>query len=201
LGEHSFVAAVGPRLINADGSFQISASRAPTLGREIWRLLQLDRFIPISQYPASLFLTDQPVSVEVLLGASILLRSQLIQQIGLFDEDYFVYSEEVDLCERIRNNGWELHWLPSATVTHFGGMSTRQVSKKMFIELYRNKIKFFRKNRGIFQARIYKVILFFASIIRIILSWPLKLSSLRNRNQLITISENYKTLIRELPNL
>jgi len=201
LAKNKNVAAVGPKLLNADGTLQVSASRSPTLAREFWRLLHLDRLFSVSQYPLASFINKKPISVDILLGACILIRSQVIKEVGLLDEDYFVYSEEVDLCERIRKNGWRLHWVPDAEVIHFGGMSTRQASLAMFIELYRNKIKFFRKNKGIIQVRIYKLIIWIASIIRIIVCSFLKMLPLRNRDELIAISNNYLALINELPEL
>ena len=193
-------AAVGPRLLNADGSLQISAFPAPTLGRELWRLFHLDKIISIGQYPHAHF-SNKPLKVDVLMGACLLIRSEMVKQIGLFDEDFFIYSEEVDLCERIRKSGWELHWIPNAQVTHFGGMSTRQVAKAMFLELYRNKIKFFRKHRGKYQANLYKFILKAAALTRIIAGQTLCLVLPRVRGRLSSIMDNYQALLSELPRM
>jgi len=193
-------AAVGPRLLNADGSLQISAFPAPTLGRELWRLFHLDKIFSIGQYPQSSFVS-KPVKVDILMGACILIRAEVFKKIGSFDENFFMYSEEVDLCERIRKSGWELHWIPNAQVTHFGGMSSRQVAEAMFLELYRNKIKFFRKHRGKFQAGLYKVILKAAALTRIIFGQVLCLFLPRDRGRLSSTMNNYQALLSELPRM
>jgi len=160
------VAAVGPRLANPDGSLQPSIERLPSLFREWWRLFHLDGIYPVSQYGSVVLASRSPQPVEVLNGACLLLRADVVRPLGLFDEDYFVYSEEIDLCDRLGQAGWELHWLPAAVVTHARGRSTSQVADHMFIELYRNKIKFFRKRRNALAGAMYKFILLQAALVR-----------------------------------
>jgi hypothetical protein len=198
LDSNSQVAAVGPRLLNEDGSLQISAFRAPTLFNELWRLLNLDRLVPLSQYPPGFFEANQPRSVEVLNGACILIRADVVNRIGLFDEDFFMYSEEVDLCERIRRNQLLLGWEPRAEVTHFGGKSTSQVAEAMFLELYRNKIKFFKKNRGKSQAFFYKIILGIAAIFRIIGGRLFYYLQPAKREKWLSLAHRYLRLLGEL---
>jgi len=193
-------AAVGPRLLNDDGSLQISAFPAPTLGRELWRLFHLDKIFSISQYPQSAF-SSKPIKVDILYGACILVRAEVFKEIGSFDENFFMYSEEIDLCERIRKSGWELHWIPDAQVTHFGAVSTRQAAEVMFLELYRNKIKFFRKHKGKYQAGIYKVILAAASLARIISGKVFGLFLPHNRDRWSSSIKNYQALLAELPRM
>ncbi len=112
LDNHPQVGAVGPRVLNPDLSVQPSASPFPSLRREAWRLFHLDGLVAYSQYPQSYFESQQPQPADVLLGACILVRRQVLEQVGFFDEQFFVYSEEVDLCKRMRAAGWEIHWLP-----------------------------------------------------------------------------------------
>lgn len=160
------VAAAGPRLVNPDGSLQPSIERLPSLFREWWRLFHLDHVYPVSQYGQAVLASRSPQQVEVLNGACLLLRADVVRPLGLFDEDYFVYSEEIDLCDRLGEAGWDLHWLPAAVVTHVVGRSTSQVADHMFIELYRNKIKFFRKRRNALSGAMYKFILLQAALVR-----------------------------------
>lgn len=171
LDTHLNVGAVGPRILNPDGSLQVSAHPFPTLLREAWRMLHLDRLLPLSQYPLALWQSAEPQPVDVLMGACILLRRELVQANTLFDEQFFIYSEEVDLCRRIRQAGWELHWLPSAVITHYGAQSTRQVADQMFLELYRNKVKYFRKHHGRWGVFWYKLLLFFHALVRSLAAW------------------------------
>jgi GT2 family glycosyltransferase len=195
------VAAVGPRLLNPDGSLQPSIERLPTLFGEWWRLFHLNRLYPVSHYPAMVLRSRQPRRVEVLNGACLLLRREALDGQPLFDEAYFVYSEEVDLCDRLRDAGWVLHWVPEAVVTHRGGQSTRQAADRMFLELYRNKLLFFRKRRGPAAARAYKVILFQAAVVRCLGGWLARVLPLRKRVGWASLGRQYALLLRALPSM
>ncbi len=197
--EHQHVAGVGPRLVNSDGSEQLSIWRRPTLFREWWRLFHLDQLYPLSEYPPSTLTSRRARRVDVLHGACLLLRAEVVRDMGLFDEDYFVFSEEIDLCDRLGRAGWELHWVPEAVVTHKGGQSTQQVADTMFIELYRNKTKFFRKRRGRLAALLYKLILLQAAVARYITGQTLGLLRLRGHNQWIDTARQYRLLMAVLP--
>ena len=199
LAEHANVAAVGPRLINPDGSGQLSVWRRPTLFREWWRLFHFDRLYPLSQYPPFVLTSTQSRRVDILHGACLLLRGDVVRGMGLFDEDYFVFSEEIDLCDRLGLAGWELHWVPQAVVTHKGSQSTRQVADAMFIELYRNKTKFFRKRRGRLAAMLYKLILLQAALARYLSGRALRLLQPQGYNQWIDAARQYGLLIAALP--
>jgi len=91
----------GARLFNQDGSLQVSCYPAPTLGREVWRLFHMDRIRSLALYPMETWPLDRPQYVDTLLGACLLLRGEVLDQVGLMDEEYFMYSEEVDLCHRV----------------------------------------------------------------------------------------------------
>jgi N-acetylglucosaminyl-diphospho-decaprenol L-rhamnosyltransferase len=201
MAERPHVAGVGPRLVNPDGSVQLSIWRRPTLFREWWRLFHLDRLYPLSEYPPSTLNSRLARRVEVLHGACLLLRCEAVQGMGLFDEDYFVYSEEIDLCDRLGQAGWELHWVPEAVVTHKGSQSTRQVADAMFIELYRNKTKFFRKRRGRLAARLYKLILLQAALARYLMGQAIRPLRLRGRDQWVDTARQYRLLVAVLPSL
>lgn len=190
---HPQVGITGCRLLNPDGSLQISASPAPTLLREAWRLSHLDNWQVRSAYPANYFTATTPQPADVLLGACLLLRRELYQQLGGFDPDFFMYSEEVDLCERVRQAGYVLHYLPSATITHLGGQSTRQMADQMFLELYRNKIKFFRKRRPAWQTPLYKLVLAVTAL-------PRWLGG-RLFGKMPLVARQYGMLLRMLPKL
>jgi GT2 family glycosyltransferase len=201
LASQPHVAAVGPRLINADGSLQPSIERLPTLYREFWRLLHLDRLYPVSKYPRPALASRRPQRVEVVNGACLLLRREAVEGTGMFDEDYFIYSEEIDLCDRLKNDGWEIHWVPEAVVSHLGGQSTRQVADRMFIELYRNKVKFFRKRRGQVSAWLYKLVLLQAALARCGFAMLMMFLPWRPRREWIEAGRQYGILLAMLPSL
>ncbi len=199
LANNPHVAAIGPRLVNSDGSLQPSIERLPTIFNEWWRLLHMDQLLPVSKYPQSTLTSHQPQRVEVLSGACLLLKREAVDADGVFDEEYFVYSEEIDLCDRLYHKGWELHWVPEAVITHLGGQSTRQVADRMFIELYRNKVKFFRKRRGQISAWFYKLVLFQAALVRYVLGKLMLILPWTRGNKLINIGCQYGLLLGQLP--
>jgi N-acetylglucosaminyl-diphospho-decaprenol L-rhamnosyltransferase len=194
-------AAAGPRLLNADGTWQVSVERAPTLLREFWRLFHLDRLLPVSRYPRRRLEGAGPHTVDVIKGACLLLRRSALPAEGVFDEDYFIYSEETDLCERLRHAGWELHWVPDAVVTHLGGQSTGQAPDELFLELYRNKVRFFRKRRGAGAAAAYKVILLLAGGARYLLGQGVRPLRLKRSPEWARLTRLYGRLLGALPTL
>lgn len=193
--------AVGPRVLNPDGSLQTSCYPSPTLFREFWRLFHLDRIKPLALYEMEEWDCDLSRQVEVLQGACLLVRGAAFRESGLLDEDYFIYSEDVDLCRRLREAGWTLHWEPGATVLHYGAQSTTQVEDPMFLRLYEGKVAYFRKHHGPGSAAVYKVILLMASLSRQILGpiAMLKRSSRRRRD--LSLARRYRLLVRALPHL
>lgn len=201
--------AAGPRILNPDQTLQVSIYQRPTLAREAWRLFHLDSLYPLSQYPPSVLNANHPKQVDVLMGACLLIRRSVANQVGLFDERFFMYSEEVDLCRRIQLAGWKLYWLPDVRIIHYGGQSTRQVADQMFIELYHNKLNYFRKHHCAPQwitVGIYKAILLCAAVVRwlfgsILAVLPLGHLFRTQRQNWKTLARQYGHLITRLPQL
>jgi GT2 family glycosyltransferase len=192
------IGAVGPRILNQDGSVQISIWPKPTLFRECWRLFHLDRLIPISQYPDSKIYSKNPQPVDVMSGAFFVIRRSVFEVLGGFDEQFFIYSEEIDLFVRMESKNWLLFLIPDATVTHYVGQSTRQVSDDMFIELYRNKLKFFRKHFGGFHSTVYKWVLFVVSISRILFGYIISKSPVEDNQKYEVMVSQYRKLFKDL---
>ena len=199
LDEHPQSGAVGPRVLNPDGTLQMSCYPAPTLARQLWKLLHLDSLRAYGEYDQGRWDPDRDRPVDVIQGACLLLRKKALDQIGLFDEDYFMYTEEVDLCYRLRKAGWKLYWEPHAEIIHYGGQSTQQVAPDMFIQLYQSKILYFRKNHGRLSSLIYKLILLAISLVRVSLTPFAWLERSSQREQHLKLGANYLHLIRVLP--
>jgi GT2 family glycosyltransferase len=198
---HPAVGAVGPRLVNPDGSLQESCYPAPTLFRELWRLLHFDLLHPIALYPMEKWSLDQPRKVETIQGACLLLRHETVAQVGILDEKFFVYTEEIDYCRRIALAGWKLLWVPTAVVIHHGGQATRQVAGKMFIQLYRSKLLYFRKHYGVLVGGLYKLILLAGILPRVVLA-PLAMAfAARAREKFRSVLRLYTLLLLELKTL
>lgn len=191
----------GARVINPDGTLQISAFPFPTLIREFWRMFHLDSVVCLSNYPMIKWNKDEAREVDTLLGACMLIRREAINRFGLFDEDYFIYSEEVDLCTRLKEAGWRLYWVPDAVVIHYGGISTQQVSEEMFLRLYEGKILYFRKHYSKLSVFVYKLILIAATITRLVLTPFALVKESAKRDEYLTLSKNYRRLLMSLPGL
>jgi GT2 family glycosyltransferase len=201
LDTHPEAGAAGPRILNADGSLQISSQPQPTLSRELWRLFHLDRLSPYAEYPLTKWETNQAQEVDTLKGACLLLRREALDQVGFLDEEYFMYSEEVDLCYRFQRAGWHLFWVPQADVVHFGGQSTQQLPGEMFLNLYHGKIKYFRKHHGWPAAQAYKWILMIAALSRLVLAPFVFFEHASRRQEHLALADRYRRLVLALPGM
>jgi len=188
----------GPRLLFPDGTLQQSCHPTLTLSRELWRLYHLDKLYSYGTYDMDKWDIRKPRVVEVLQGAALILRKQALDQVGILDEGYFMYTEEVDLCYRLRKAGWLMYWVPEAAVLHYGGQSTRLVPEKMFLTLYQSRIRFFRKHYGNYTAAAYKMVLMAAALTRIILMPISILIRPTNRERNVTLANHYRRLVANL---
>jgi len=191
---HSQAGAAGARLLNSDGTLQPSCHPMLTPWREAWRLLFLERVWPRATYPMHRWDPTSPHPVEVIKGACLMLRRQALDQVGLMDPRYFMYTEEMDLCHRLSKAGWALYWVPSAQVVHHGASSTDQVAGRMYVELYRSKVQFHRKTGGKSRARLFKVLITAAYVPRLILAAAGSLVSATWKDR----SRTYRQLVDEL---
>lgn len=163
--------------------------------------MHLDALMPFGIYRMDSWRRDLARRVDVLQGAALILRRETLGQVGLFDERFFMYSEEVDLCRRILQGGWKIYWVPQATIVHFGGQSTLQVADAMFVQLYRAKTDYFRKYHGPAGSWIYKFILFVASAVRLLLAPLGWLLQPRRRSPHLLLARRYLRLLTTLPSL
>ena len=95
--------------------------------------------------------------VDWVVGAALMVRREVLAQIGGFDEGYFMYSEELDLCRRIKEAGWRIVYLPTAQIIHHEGKSSEQVVAARHIRFQTSKVRYFRKFHGPFQAEALRV--------------------------------------------
>jgi N-acetylglucosaminyl-diphospho-decaprenol L-rhamnosyltransferase len=149
LETHPKVGIVGPKLLYADGSLQHSAFRFPGLIQLLFELFPLPARLyntPLNgRYPRRLYEKTEPFYVDHPLGASMLVRGETIADVGLMDEDFFMYCEEIDWCWRMRETGWRALCAPAAHVIHHAGQSSKQVEATAFANLW--------KSRAILYAR------------------------------------------------
>jgi GT2 family glycosyltransferase len=123
------VAVAGPRLRYADGRVQPSRRRFPTAATLFFESTQLQRFWPDNEIVRRYYVQDRSddvvQDVDWLVGACVCVRASAAAGVGLFDERFFMYSEELDWCRRFRLAGWRIAYVPSAQVKHLEGGSSR----------------------------------------------------------------------------
>jgi GT2 family glycosyltransferase len=165
--------ACGPRILNPDGSLQPSCRRFPTLPRLLLDEFGLGKLFPHSKFFGGYRMTwwahDQLREVDQVMGAALLLRREALKQVGTFDERFFMYFEEVDLCLRLRAAGWKVLFVPAAQVTHHGGRSARQVLAEATLYRYQSLGAFYRKHYPAWHLAVLKLAIGTAAMIRVIL--------------------------------
>jgi N-acetylglucosaminyl-diphospho-decaprenol L-rhamnosyltransferase len=181
--------ALGGRLLNADRSIQTSCVQAiPTLLNQVldteWLRLLWPKSVLWGMAPLY-DPTDQPSEVEGISGACVMLKRSVFEQVGLFSEDYFMYAEDLDLCDKLRTAGLRNYYIPAATIIHFGGGSSeRAPSNFATVMSVESMWRFFRKRRGSRSGMGYRGAMFFEALGRLaLLGLALPVQTIRRRRQ------------------
>jgi GT2 family glycosyltransferase len=188
MNHHPDAGAAGGTLLNQDGSLQATYSEFSTLWQEFMIATGLGHlFWP--NYP------DHGISNEIkvvdwLSSACLILRRSALDQVGLLDEQYFIYGDEADLQYRLKRAGWKIYYLPQVKTIHYGGRSMNRWSRRKMV--YRGKMLFYEKHYGAFRTislRGMLVALSFLKSIFWLLAWPIvrERSSLELRSNLDVI--------------
>jgi hypothetical protein len=147
---HSDVGVGGAQLLNSDGSRQSSIANFPSLATELLNKSLLRWLFP-KKFPGKERTYSEPIEVDSVIGACMMVRRDALDRVGLLDEDYFLFLEETDWCYRMKRAGWKIYHVPQAEVYHFQGKSAETEKKKAKVEYYRSRYHFFKKNRGRLQ--------------------------------------------------
>jgi len=163
--KHPDIGLLGPRLLNDDSSIQPSVSTFPNLWYvflRMFRLRQLKRIFPSKLFKniaisgilgytiKSYFQSeeDNPLEVDFVSGACMLIRKEVIEKVRMFDENFFMYVEDLDFCKRIKKAGWEICYYPLAEVIHLGGKSSGGTFRDYSPVSYQSLYYYFRKHHG-----------------------------------------------------
>ena len=153
--------ACGPKLLNVNGTPQ---HQGGLFSRRFW-------------------LSQEPVAVDYLIAAALMVRREVYERVGGLDENFFFSNEDLDWCRRIRRAGWQVCFVPQAEIVHFGGYTISKFNQKTFIEGFRGGLYFCRKHYGLFIYGIYRALLAFFMLLAILVAallYPL----LPNRSRL-----------------
>lgn len=142
----------GPKIVGTDGRLQASVRGFPTLWRLATEYFFLRKLAPRSRalnafYGAG-FDYGSVRDADFLMGAVLLLRREAVDEVGGFDESFFMFSEETDLCFRMHRAGWRVEFFPGAEFVHVGGASTKPEWGRMFREQLRGHLRFLAKHEG-----------------------------------------------------
>lgn len=144
------------QLLNSDGSRQNSFSNYPSLASELLNKSMLKLLFP-ARYPSKRQDYSEPRPVEAVIGAFFVARKQAVDEVGVMDEEYFLFLEETDWSLRMARAGWGVYYLPQARAYHLQGGSLRQDPLAGRVEFYRARYTYFRKHQGIWSARLLKL--------------------------------------------
>jgi O-antigen biosynthesis protein len=157
LQSHPRLGVLGPRILNSDGSLQVSCRRSfPTPLVAFYRFAGLSRLFPRSRtfgrYNLTYLDPDESAQVDAISGSFMLLPRKVYLEIGGFDEQFFMYGEDLDLCRRVHEAGYEVWYFAGAQIVHFGGRSSSQRSVRSRAHFYEAMLLFSRKYRHLREA-------------------------------------------------
>lgn len=172
LKQHPDVGIAAPKLLNPDGSLQYSCRRFPTPAAAVFRNTPLGKLFPKNKYSREYLMQDwahdEPRDVDWVSGAAFCITRECYEATGGFDEQFFMYMEDVDLCYRAHQLGFRVVYLPNAVVTHAIGRSTDIVANKMIEQFHRSMMLFYRKH---YLPKVSPILRPFAMIAAAIFLW------------------------------
>lgn len=170
---HHRTGALGPRVLYPDGSVQPTRRRFPTLATAFLESTFLHQWFPRNPIARRYHMVDQSdeeeQAVDWVVGACLLLRGQAVREVGPLDEGFFMYSEELDYCARLRDAGWEVVYLPTAEVVHYEGRSSEQVPVARQYHFDVSKVRFYRKHHGRRAGALVRLFLLFGYAVQLAL--------------------------------
>ena len=165
---HPDIGVVGCQVWLDEKEMQLTCFAFPSLSGFIIQKIGLRRFFPKSRLFGRInygwWDRTSQMDVDVVTGMYMLVRREAVDQVGLMDEDYFVYAEETDWCYRFRKSGWRCVFTPEARIIHLDGKSTSQVSIKMFVQMQKSVLIFHKKQRGLFSWLGVKLVYIFSML-------------------------------------
>ena len=163
---------VGARLLNSDGTLQTCCVQSfPTIASQVLGCEQFLRWFPHARLWGMAALFDEspePAAVEAVSGACLMVKSELFARLEGFDERYFMYSEDIDLCFRVRGAGLKCYYVPTALVVHHGGGSSQNARNAFANVMIRESVyRFMRLHRGRLRAVSFRLAMGLSALCRL----------------------------------
>lgn len=180
MDEHRKTGAIGCKLLNPDNSLQPSYNKrfhnlTDAFLNNIFFVFTIKMMILnnriFRKYLIQHFYKGYNVEQEIAWsgGSCLMVRQETIEEAGLMDEHFFMYSEEQDWCYRTKAAGWKIYYIPYAQVIHYGSQSSQQCSDRIFVEIYRSQLFFYKKHYGDKSLKILKWIIVIGLVIRTVI--------------------------------
>jgi len=171
LDQHNGVGIIGAQMLSLEGKAYRSCFRFPNLLEQLFARKIFNSKI-MDSCPISLIYPDwnsgKTIEVDWVSGAALMIKKEVIQQIGSFDEEFFFYFEDVDLCFRANQVGFKVCYLPQAKIIHGGQSSTRHDSGRFEIEWLKSRLRYFKKHHSRLVVVFIKFLMATGSIVRIV---------------------------------
>lgn|SRR5574341_279874 len=194
---HPDVGVLGPQLLNEDNTVQSSRRRFPTLLTAFLESTWLEPIAPravLDHYYARDIPDTLTADVDWVTGAALVVRRDVIEQVGGMDEGFFMYSEELDWQYRIKQAGWRIVYFPDAQVVHYGGKSSEQVIALRHIHFQTSKIRYFRKHWGRLAGATLRIFMLLSYFLQILLEGAKALVGHRRQMRLERINTYMQVL-------
>jgi N-acetylglucosaminyl-diphospho-decaprenol L-rhamnosyltransferase len=188
-------AAVGPQVLNPDGTLQLACRRSfPSPEAAFYRLTYLSKLFPKNQKFARYNLTfadaTEQLDVDALSGSCMMVRNSAIKQIGLLDEDIFMFGEDIDWCWRLKQRGWRVVYFPQSVVYHYHGAASRLRRVGATINLHKGMEVFYRKHMSQQHTTAFNILVYAAIWMRAALFVVLSaIQSLLPERKLVSIMD------------
>ncbi|MFZ5519252.1 MAG: glycosyltransferase family 2 protein [Candidatus Zhuqueibacterota bacterium] len=176
LESNARVGIVGPKTVNPDFSTRYNCRELPTVRNAFFQAIFFDTLFPSVKIfrgrTMYSFDYNQILPVEVLSGCFLVVRNEVIKKVGLLDENFFIYGEDVDWCKRISDAGWEIFFYGDTQVIHYAGSSSSKKKIRFSLERLKSDLYFWKKHHSILERALFISIIYLKFIIRLI-GWTL----------------------------
>ena len=181
MDENLNIGMLGPRILNPDRSLQLSCYSDPDFWNLLSRAFALDTLFPKSKIFGKRLMNywnhNETKKVDILNGCFWMVRKEALKEVGLLDEKFFMYGEDMDWCKRFRDANWDVVFYPKAQAIHFGGASSANAPVRFYLEMFKADFQYWQKHQVstgkygfLLTALIYNIFRFLSNIMLYILS-------------------------------
>ena len=182
---------IGCKMISPDGTFQPSSARRfrtllSILLSESGIIWRFRKFFPPDE--------NSIREIDLPQESGMIIRREVLDQVGLLDEQFFMFGEGADWCRRIKHDGWKIMFLPDCHIIHFGGTTNQKASLKMFIQSYKSTYLYFRK-KNVLISQCYRLLILIIYAIKFLFAKTHCLLNKSKENSLSDLLSYYQALI------